>query len=167
MQVSMGTGLLAIEAAECAQKGMGILEIRDHILSIRDRVHVNFMVDKLDHLARGGRIGKGKAFLGNLFGLKPILNMTGGGVNAKARSLGGRFAQRKLLQTMKQEINTATHNVRIGICHGASPQKAESLLQVIRKEFPGIECITSEFGPTVGSHTGPGAVGVSWIALQK
>ena len=166
-QVSMGTALLAIEAAECARKGLKLEEIRDHILSIRDLVQVNFMVDKLDHLARGGRIGRGSAFLGNLFGLKPILNMTGGGVNAHSRSLGGRFAQRKLLQTMKQEINPINHNTRIGICHSASPEKAKTLEQMIEGVFPEISCITSDFGPTVGSHIGPGAVGVSWLSLPK
>lgn len=166
-QVSMGTALLVIEAAECARKGWSLDKIQEHILKCRDHVRVNFMVDKLDYLAKGGRIGRGSAFLGNLFGLKPILGMTEGGVNARSRSLGGRFAQRKLIDAMKKELNPAEQNIRIGICHGAAPEKAEKLRILIGEIFPTLTCLISDFGPTVGAHTGPGAVGVAWLALPR
>ncbi|MBU1565188.1 MAG: DegV family protein [Proteobacteria bacterium] len=166
-QVSMGAGLLVLEASDKIRAGWPLPQIKNHIEKLVEEVRVFFMVDDLDYLARGGRIGRGYAFLGNFFGFKPILGMNGGGVDAKSRVLGGRRAQSKLIDLMKDDLKNSGKAIRIGICHADCPEKVENIKKMINSAFPGQEPIISYFGPTVGSHTGPGSVGVVWLASSS
>jgi DegV family protein with EDD domain len=79
-QVSLGLGLLALFAARMAHRELGAAEIARRIAAMGDRVHVLFVVDTLEYLARGGRIGKAQAWVGSLLGIKPILGVVDGGV---------------------------------------------------------------------------------------
>lgn len=164
-QVSMGAALLVLEASDKIREGWPLERIKAHIEALVSVVQVCFMVDNLDYLARGGRIGRGAALLGNFFGLKPILGMNGGGVDAKTRTIGGRWGQRKLVDFMRQDLSRAGGKIRIGICHADAPKKAATVQSMLADAFPGQGQVTSFFGPTVGSHLGPGAVGVAWMAL--
>ena len=162
-QVSMGTGLLVLEALDRIEAGWSLDEVKTHIEKMASVVQVFFMVDNLDYLARGGRIGRGSAFLGNLFGFKPILGMAGGGVDAKSRSFGGKRGQRKLIEYMKKELTGVSSGFRVGICHANAPEKAAVVRDMINDAFPGQSQTISSFGPIVGAHLGPGAVGVAWL----
>lgn len=162
-QVSMGAALLVLEASDKIKAGWPIERIKSHIERLITEVRVFFMVDNLDYLARGGRIGRGAALLGNFFGFKPILGMTGGGVDAKSRTFGGVRAQRKLIDYMKDDLQDRANTIRIGICHADAADKAATVNELVEQAFPGQERIVSYFGPTVGSHLGPGAVGVAWL----
>ncbi len=166
-QVSMGAGLLVLEASDKIRAGWPLPKIKNHIEKLIDEVRVFFMVDDLDYLARGGRIGRGYAFLGNFFGFKPILGMAGGGVDAKGRALGGRRAQSKLIDFMKDDLKGSGKTIRFGICHADCLDKAENIQKLIDNAFPQQDQMVSYFGPTVGSHTGPGSVGVAWLASSS
>lgn len=166
-QVSMGETLLVLEASDKIRAGWPLAKVRSHIESLVDEVRVFFMVDNLDYLARGGRIGRGAALLGNFFGFKPILGMTGGGVDARSRAFGGARAQRKLIDYMKDDLrDRAINKIRVGICHADSAAKAETVKNLVEQAFPNQEHIVSYFGATVGSHLGPGAVGVVWLPVS-
>lgn len=166
-QVSMGAALLVLEASDKIRAGWPLAKIKSHIEKLIDEVRVFFMVDNLDYLARGGRIGRGAALLGNFFGFKPILGMTGGGVDARSRTFGGGRAQRKLIDYMKDDLRErSAKTIRVGICHADSASKAETVRNLVEQAFPGQEQIVSSFGPTVGSHLGPGAVGVAWLPVS-
>lgn len=164
-QVSMGAALLVLEAAERVAAGWPLELVKYHIEELASRVQVYFMVDNLNYLARGGRIGRGMAMVGNLFGLKPILSMAEGGVDAKSRTIGGRWGERRLIEYMKQHTGSEAITLRIGICHADATKKAAAIQQRIEEAFPGQQQIVSYFGPTVGAHIGPGAVGVAWLPL--
>ncbi|MFH0781995.1 MAG: DegV family protein [Pseudomonadota bacterium] len=166
-QVSMGAGLLVLEASDKIKAGWPLAKIKSHIEKLIDEVRVFFLVDDLDYLARGGRIGRGYAFLGNFFGFKPILGMAGGSVDAKSRTLDGRRAQRKLVDYMKDDLGGSGKTIRIGICHADCPEKVENIQNLIASAFPEQDTMISYFGPTVGSHTGPGSVGVAWLASSN
>lgn len=166
-QVSMGAALLVLEASDKIREGWPLARIKAHIEELLGVVQVCFMVDNLDYLARGGRIGRGAALLGNFFGLKPILGMNGGGVDAKTRTIGGRWGQRKLIEYMKEDLAETGGKIRIGICHADAPKKAATVQAMLSDAFPGQGQVTSLFGPTVGSHLGPGAVGVAWMTLPQ
>lgn len=161
--VSMGAGLLVLEAADRINDGWPIDKIRRHIDGLIDQVRVIFMVDSLDYLVRGGRIGRGSAMVGKLFGLKPILGMAGGGVNARSRAFGGRRAKQKLIKFMKEDLGDTSRPLRVGVCHANALAKAEGIREAVAEEFSKSEQMISCFGPTVGAHTGPGAVGVAWL----
>jgi DegV family protein with EDD domain len=165
-QVSMGTALLVLEASDKIRAGWPLPQIKSYIEKLIAEVRVFFMVDNLDYLARGGRIGRGAALLGNFFGFKPILGMTGGGVDAKSRTFGGGRAQRKLIDYMKDDLRGRGGAIRVGICHADSAEKAETVRNLVEQAFPDQQQIVSYFGPTVGSHLGPGAVGVAWLPVS-
>ncbi|HBG18602.1 MAG TPA: hypothetical protein DDY32_04820 [Desulfobulbaceae bacterium] len=166
-QVSMGETLLVLEASDKIRAGWPLAKIKSHIEKLVDEVRVFFMVDNLDYLARGGRIGRGAALLGNFFGFKPILGMTGGGVDARSRSFGGARGQRKLIDYLKEDLrDRAIKKIRVGICHADAAAKAETVQELVEQAFPDQEHIVSYFGPTVGSHLGPGAVGVVWLPVS-
>src|SRR6185369_16724683 len=80
--VSLGLGMLALFAARMARRGIEPDVIVERLEAMRSRIHVYFAVNTLDYLARGGRIGKGRAFIGNLLGIKPILGVVKGEVTA-------------------------------------------------------------------------------------
>lgn len=165
-QVSLGETLLVLEASDKIRAGWPLAKIKSHIDKLIDEVRVFFMVDNLDYLARGGRIGRGAALLGNFFGFKPILGMTGGGVDAKSRTFGGGRAQRKLIDYMKDDLrDRGIKKIRVGLCHADSATKAETVQKLVEQAFPDQEHIVSYFGPTVGSHLGPGALGVVWLPV--
>ncbi|SHO46347.1 DegV family protein [Desulfopila aestuarii] len=166
-QVSMGAALLVLEAADRIAEGWPVELVKYHIEELVSQVQVYFMVDNLNYLARGGRIGRGMAMFGNLFGLKPILGMAEGGVDAKSRTIGGRWGQRRLIDYMKQHMGNEGKSLRIGICHANAAQKAMAVQKRIEEVFPGQQQIVSSFGPTVGAHIGPGAVGVAWLPIPE
>ena len=166
-QVSMGAAMLVLEASDNIKAGWPLPKIKSHIEKLVEEVRVFFMVDNLDYLARGGRIGRGAALLGNFFGFKPILGMTGGGVDAKSRAFGGGRAQKKFIEYMKEDLLDKNKKIRVGICHADAASKADAIQKLVEQSFPGQEHIISYFGPTVGSHIGPGAVGVAWLPMSQ
>jgi len=165
--VSMGSGLLVLEAAEGIRRGMSIDEVKERMELLAPRIRSFFMVDSLDYLARGGRLGHGSAKLGSFFGFKPILGVEDGVVSAKTKSFGGKRAKRKLVDYMSQELAGVQGRVRIGISGADTDAELVALRDLILTTFPDRDILKTSFGPTVGSHIGPGAMGVAWLPVGE
>jgi DegV family protein with EDD domain len=159
-QVSLGLGLLALFAARMAARNETAAEIRRRLILMAPRVHTLFLVDTLEYLARGGRIGRAQALLGGLLGIKPILGMVEGEVAPVDRVRGGRAAHPRMLEILKGRID-AGQPVIAGVSHGNAPAWADRLEKLVREAFPVSELIQAEVGPVVGTHAGPGVVSVS------
>jgi fatty acid kinase fatty acid binding subunit len=157
-QVSAGLGLLAIFAARMAQRLLGAGEIRARIEEMRQRLHLLFVVDTLEYLARGGRIGKARALLGGLLGIKPILGLVDGEVAPVDRVRGGRAAHPRVVELFKGRVD-ATRPVVVCVSHAAAPVWADRLQTLLQESFTISELLQSEIGPVVGTHAGPGCVG--------
>lgn len=158
-QVSSGLGLLALMAARMAQRGVSAADIRTRLEDMRGRLHLLFVVDTLEYLARGGRIGKARALLGGLLGIKPILGLVGGEVTPVDKVRGGKAAQPRLMQLFKERVD-ATRPVVAGVAHSAAPVWADRVRVLVQESFNVIELLQTEIGPVVGTHVGPGCVGV-------
>jgi DegV family protein with EDD domain len=158
--VSLGLGMLALFAARMARRRLPAGEIARRLESMRERVHVLFVVDTLDYLARGGRIGKAQAMLGNLLGIKPILGVVGGEVVPVERVRGGRSAHPRLIELFRERVK-AGRPVMVGVAHAKAPVWADRLRALIEKGFRVGEMLVSEIGPVVGTHAGPGLVGAA------
>jgi DegV family protein with EDD domain len=158
--VSLGLGMLALFASRMAQRGLEPDAIVERLELIRDRVQVLFAVDTLEYLARGGRIGKPQAFLGNLLGIKPILGVVNGEVSLIEKVRGGRAAQPRLVELFKQRIDPALPVVA-SIAHAKAPVWADRLRLLLSQSFQISELIMAEMGPVVGTHAGPGTVGAA------
>jgi fatty acid kinase fatty acid binding subunit len=158
--ISLGLGLQALFAARMAQRGLDLPAIRGRIEAMRGRMHVLFVVDTLDYLARGGRIGKARALMGKVLGVKPILGVADGEVVAVDRVRGGRAAHPRLIELFAQRVDPE-RPVVAAIGHSNAPIWADRLSALLAERFHPAELMVTEIGPVVGTHSGPGTVGAA------
>jgi DegV family protein with EDD domain len=121
-----------------------------------------FTVDTLEFLRRGGRIGRAKAWAGQLLNVKPILTIDGEVVPLK-RVRGNRAAMQAFVDGFTRDTVDRSE-LRIGIAHADAPERARQMEKMVRAERPHaqIELVT-DLGAVVGTHAGPGTVGLFWF----
>jgi DegV family protein with EDD domain len=158
-QVSAALGMLALFAARMAARNETAATIRERLLDMAPRIHTLFVVDTLEFLAKGGRIGKAQALMGGLLGIKPILGMVDGEVAPVDRVRGGRAAHPRILELLLKRVEK-DRPVIAGISHANAPVWADRLRALVRDQFQIAELIQTEVGPVVGANVGPGVVGV-------
>lgn len=158
--VSLGLGMMALFAARMARRGVEPEAIVDRLEAMRERMHVLFVVDTLEYLARGGRIGKARAVMGNLLGIKPILGVVDGEVVPVDRVRGGRAAHPKLVELLREKVDPSRPVVAT-IAHAKAPVWADRLRGLLEKSFQVKEILIGEMGPVVAANAGPGTVGVA------
>lgn len=158
--VSLGLGMMALFAARMARRGVEPEAIVDRLEAMRERMHVLFVVDTLEYLARGGRIGKARALVGNLLGIKPILGVVDGEVVPVDRVRGGRAAHPKLVDLLRERVDPGRPVVAT-IAHAKAPVWADRLRGLLEKSFQVKEILIGEMGPVVAANAGPGTVGVA------
>jgi DegV family protein with EDD domain len=158
-QVSAALGMLALFAARMAARNETAATIRERLLDMAPRIHTLFVVDTLEFLAKGGRIGKAQALMGGLLGIKPILGMVDGEVAPVDRVRGGRAAHPRILELLHKRVEK-DRPVIAGISHANAPVWADRLRALVREQFQVAELIQTEVGPVVGANVGPGVVGV-------
>ena len=162
--LSTGSGLLVLAAAEMAQKGMEAREIVEKVSAMADYVDASFVVDNLEYLAKGGRCSAVAAFGANLLQLKPCISVKNGamGVSKKYR---GKFE--KVLPTYVAEklANGDDINLdRIFVTHaGCDPLLVESIAELVRNTLPFKEVLVTRAGCTVSSHCGANTLGVLFV----
>jgi len=156
--VSLGTGLLALFAARLAARGHPAGAIAERLEGWRDRVHTLFLVDTFDYLLRGGRIGRARAAIGKLLGIKPILGVEDGEIAAIDRVRGGRRAHPRMVELVAARVDSEKPIVA-AVAHAAAPVWADRLSSLLAERFTVSEAILSDIGPVVGTHAGPGCVG--------
>jgi DegV family protein with EDD domain len=158
LNVSMGQGLLVIEAAELAQSGATMEEVVARTNQLVKRAGVVATLDTLDHLIKGGRIGGAKALLGQVLSIKPLIELKEG-VVAEA---GRQRTRAKALAAVANVAATHAPLRRLSLIHGAASDVAtlEALVRDIKTEHP---LIVTDIGPVVGTHGGPGIIGLTWI----
>ena len=157
---SLGMGMLALFAARMARRGIEPDAIVDRLEAMRDRVHVLFAVDTLEYLARGGRIGKARAVMGNLLGIKPILGVVDGEIVAVDRVRGGRAAHPRLIELFRERVDPQ-RPVVVTVAHAKAPVWSDRLRGLIEKTFQVKEILIAEMGPVVVANAGPGTVGAA------
>ena len=156
--VSMGQGLLCIELAESAATGASLEELSDRAVALIPKVGVVAMLDTLEHLVKGGRIGGARALLGQVLSIKPLLELKDG-IVAEA---GRQRTKARALAVIADVAKSHQPLRRLALVHGDSPevQHLEALITGISTEFP---LIVTDMGPVVGTHGGPGIIALCWI----
>lgn len=155
---SVGLGMQIVFASRMIERGLAMDEIVQRLEDIRERQQFLFVVDTLEFLHKGGRIGKAQALLGSLLGIKPILGMVDGQVVPVDKVRGGRRAQPRLMELLKERVDT-TRPVFIAMAHASAPDWGRRLREQLMDTFDVVEMLEGEIGPIVGAHAGPGAVG--------
>lgn len=155
--------LIAILCKELERKKMSIIEVEKFIENIKKNINHFFIVDTLTYLARGGRISKVKAVIGNIVSIKPVLYLTPEGYISTAQNVIGR---KKSLQTLLDKFKKY-YNGRsdiVFISESLAKQEAEYLKTELLKMEPKLEIIINSLGPVIVSHSGPGVVALYFTA---
>ena len=121
---------------------------------MRERVQVLFVVDTLEYLARGGRIGKARALVGNILGIKPILGVVDGEIVPVDRVRGGRAAHPRLIELFRERVDPQ-RPVIVTIAHAKAPVWGDRLRGLIEKSFEVREILSGEMGPVVVANAAP------------
>ena len=158
MNVSMGQGLIAIDVAEIAATGAGLDQLVERTKILMPKAGVVAALDTLEHLIKGGRVGGAKALLGQVLSIKPLVELKDGVVAEAGRQ---RTRARALAAVAKVAADHAPLR-RLALIHGACNDVAtlEALIKDIATESP---VIVADIGPVVGTHGGPGIIGLTWI----
>ncbi|MFZ5688266.1 MAG: DegV family protein [Bacillota bacterium] len=162
---AVGLRYLVTEAAKMAQIGVGKEDILKALNFMRDRVHILFMVDTLEYLRRGGRIGGAQALIGSLLQVKPILTIRGKiEVFDKVRTRQKALA--RMTEEFKKFYSSHDHSkIRASILHVNSPGTCDDLAQLIKGDIPDLQLEKISVGPVIGAHVGPGTLGVAYCLL--
>jgi DegV family protein with EDD domain len=157
LSVTMGTGSIVIEAAEMAADGASVDQIAQRCGELERRTHVFGVLDTLENLKKGGRIGSAKALLGSLLSVKPALDISSGEV-VEAGKLRTR---RKALEWLRDKLYEQADPQRLAIVHGGAPDFGE-LCDMISDRYPAGSYATGIIGPTIGAHAGPRVLGICY-----
>ncbi len=160
---AMAMGFQILTAARAAEQGASLAECRQLVEKSRDHVGVYFAVDTLEFLHRGGRIGGAQRFIGSTLNLKPILALKDGRVEAEDRVRTKSKALDRLLELVARQVSGKS-NIRLATLHANAEQEACDLLERASRELNAVESILSSVSPVIGAHTGPGTVGLAFMA---
>lgn len=157
--LSMGTGWMVLEAARNIANGWSFQRITDNLRKIQSKVHVYYVIETLEYLRKGGRIGLVAGMLGDLLNLKPIISVnTEGKYFTYCKAKGRRKSIEKLFQIVEETVQDKVIN--LAVVHGGALKECEAMLERVRN-LPNIkEIISTDISPVLGVHTGPGLVGV-------
>lgn len=159
--VSLGLGLIVLEAARAAQSGASLPEVVAAARRAMDRVSVHVVVDTLEYLQKGGRIGRARSFLGSVLSIKPIIRVEDGEVAPFERVR----TRSKAVERMFELASNMPRAKEMFIgCSGADAD-ALSLVERLRPLLPHTELKLGYLGPVVGVYTGPNALGIA--ALER
>lgn len=155
----MGVGYAALAAARSAALGASLDEVYEEAVSVSKRSRCFIMVDRLDHLRRGGRIGTAAALLGTALAMKPVLHLSEGKLVLREKTRTSTKALSKLVDAVAAEAGH--EGVALTVHHMQCEDRAATLAGLIADRIPQVsELNILPFGAVLGAHVGPGAVGV-------
>ena len=159
LSTSMALGFMALEGAKLAKAGRDRAAVAAHLRALVPKGRVTCVVDTLTYLERGGRIGKARALLGSLLNVKPILQLKDGEVVPVGRARGRPQALSRLVELLERDGKVA----QLAIMHGAAQADAEELRDRVASRYPGLDIMLTETGAVLGTHTGPGVIGFTYL----
>ncbi|MEX0673861.1 MAG: DegV family protein [Gaiellaceae bacterium] len=160
---SAAIAMLGLAVQRRLERGTTDEEIDELVERYRRDAELLFTVDTLEFLARGGRIGRAKAFAGQMLNVKPILTIKEGEVVPVKRVRGNQKAFMEFVRAFR-EGSAEGPGLRVGIAHADAPERAEALAEMVRRERPDAELeLSTTLGAVIGTHAGPGCVGFFWF----
>ncbi|WP_040208573.1 DegV family protein [Neobacillus jeddahensis] len=159
--ISKGLGFQVREAAQMAKQGKSRAEILERLQKVREHTKLYIMVDTLENLVKGGRIGKGKAFIGSLLNIKPVASLEGAEYTPVTKVRSHSQVVKFMAKQFAEDIKGKT--VRgVGIAHAEAYELAVKIKESIF-EMTGCQDVEIDYtGPIVSTHTGPGALALMY-----
>jgi len=157
----MALGFQALCAAKAARQGASFAECKALAEQAREHSGVVFAVDTLEFLHRGGRIGSASRYLGTALNIKPILEVADGKVEAVERVRTRKKSLSRLVEMVGERSN-GRHPLHIAVIHANAEIEARDVLDQTKK-LSAEEYILSQVSPAIGTHIGPGAIGIAYL----
>jgi DegV family protein with EDD domain len=155
--LSIALGLIVMQAAKMAKAGMSLKQITDEVYRIMPHVHFLILFDTLKYLAKGGRIGKAKAFLGSLLNVKPVLTVKDGEFvpsgQVRTRSRG--------VDLLLEFVKNAREIQELAVLYSTTADEARLLVERLGSIWDKDRIILSRVGPALGVHGGPGVLAIA------
>ncbi len=159
---SLGYGLLVKEAVRLRNTGDDVRTIERKIRSMAARMEHLFTVEDLDYLAKGGRVSKTSAFIGGLLNIKPLLHVEGGKLVPVEKHRGRKKVLRRMVDLMAERGEQLSEQ-NIAISHADDESIALELKALVEELYSPKNVEIHMIGPTIGSHTGPGTIGIYFL----
>ena len=161
---SLLQGLLALKASELAESGWAAAAIVEELDRIRDRSGIVITVDKFDRLRKSGRVGRGRALLGSMLNVKPVLALSRDGhLEPAGKAIGRNRVVPVLLDAVHARIPEGATRLRFGVVHVGYPEVVERVTALLRERYGQVEILSAAATPVISTHVGIGAWGLAWI----
>jgi DegV family protein with EDD domain len=169
LNASMGEGMFVMKAVELKEEGKSIDETAAWLEEHKMEFCVRFIVDDLNHLYRGGRISKTTSFFGTMINIKPILYLNEEGKLVPLDKTRGR---KKSLSVICEDMIASMGKYRdckdiVCIAHGDALEDANYLADMIRAKLPHKTIMINTVSPSIGSHSGPGTIGLCFMGEKR
>ncbi|MGC8873365.1 MAG: DegV family protein [Chloroflexia bacterium] len=158
-QISMAVGWFVLAAAQAAREGRSLEEIVSLLEKMKSRVHIIGLIESLEHLRRGGRIGRVEALLGGLLGIRALFTLERGEAVLLERVRTRLAGLRRLVE----RVAALEPLERAAVVHADAADAAQWVARALAPLLPGPPIPIVAVGQVVASHVGPGAVGVACV----
>lgn len=156
---SLGIGFQVLEAARAIEEGCELQEIIRRMDHVKATTSIYFSVPSLEHLQKGGRIGKASAFIGGLLNIVPLLTIDEGSVAPFEKIRGKKRVFGRMVELLSERVEQwGKENLNVSVLHTVNPEGAEELVEQYQSAFGFDEILVTQLGPTIGTHTGPGVI---------
>jgi len=161
--VTLGLGMMAIAAARAAAQGQDARQVVQLLEKIKQSMNVIFTVETLEYLQKGGRIGGATAFLGSALSIKPILYIKDGRIEPLERVRTRKRALARLLELVEEKVGKS--EAHFAVLHCEAGEEARELGEQVKAKFNCAELVIAEAGPVIGTHAGPGTLGLGFYLV--
>jgi DegV family protein with EDD domain len=158
---AMGEGLIAAAAARAAAAGGSVDEVAALAVRTRDKTQLLFVVDTLEYLHKGGRIGSAKKLLGTALNIKPLLHFKDGIIQPLSQTRTKKKGLEELLNIAAQRLGSGKM-AEAAVVHVDCLAEGKSLVEMVKERFDPPLIHLSDVSPVVGTHVGPGALGLAF-----
>ena len=156
--VTLGQGLITIDAAQRATRGGSLDEVVAAAQDAALKLKLYGAIDTLENLKRGGRIGGAQALLGSVLSIKPVIEVRDGVVEKESQQR----TRSKSLRYLAEKVHAAGPIARLAVFSADAPD-LDDFLGLLDGVHPTEKTLLGDVGPVIGTHAGPGAIGVAWI----
>lgn len=162
----MPQAFLVEEAVRLRDAGSSAREIVAHLEKMRSMIRAYFVVDDLNHLQRGGRLSAAQALVGSFLQIKPVLHFQDKMIVPFEKIRTYKKAVRRIEEIMEDSIEGQGEGYCIGIIHANCPERQAEEIASMKERFPKAQVTGGYFGPVIGTHLGPGAIGITWYRRE-
>ena len=160
---AMALGFMVLAAAKAVENGADYKEAAEVARSLVDKTRLIFVLDTLEFLHRGGRIGGAQRFIGSMLAVKPLLHVLEGKVESLASVRTKRKAVKHMLDIFEEEVKGKS-NIHAVVLNTLARDEAEDVAEEVKRRINPVEFFITDLSPVIGTHVGPGAVGVFYYA---